>query len=437
MTKKSIIYENYFNKANSLIKSISKLFITMLILLGMVTFISAFKEVSREVRTCLDEKFSLVLYSMSSKINKDLYLGDDKIDTMVKSDLHGSTVGKYGFNAILKIEDGVVKVKYLTDAPFKEFDLEESLNRQEDILNYIDESKRPSKFMDINFNVNAKDMKVADNLYRVRISDTDLTNCYLLSASGQDEYLLKNVKIIFHAIFLTLVFTPVLILCSKLLLKILSDQLKDLNMLVKSIISGDTNEAVVESLCSSKNEIGVLANSIKELVSTLEERSKTDELTGIGNRRKLYEFLGELDNKIDKGPLSVIFIDIDHFKKFNDGYGHLKGDIVLKKVASILNEVCSTRNSLVTRYGGEEFVIVYQRSNEEDVLELVRDIQDRLEAENIEHLYSPVSKKVTLSIGVATTNEVKGSANNILLKADEAVYASKDAGRNRCTCVKA
>lgn len=436
MKKKSIIYENYFNKANSLIKSINKLFVTMLILLGIITFVSAFKEVSREVRTCLDEKFSLVFCSMSSKINKDLYLGDDKIEAMVKTELDESTVGKHGFNAILKIEDGVVQVKYLTEATFKNTDLEQSLNRQENILSYIAKSKRPLKFMDIDFEVNAKDMVVDNSLYRIRISDTDLENCYLLSASGQDEYLFKKIRIILQAVALTLIFTPILIQCSKYLLKTLSDQLKDLNVLVKSIASGDTDQVVVESLCSSKNEIGDLANSIKDLVSILEERSKTDELTGIGNRRKLYEFLENFNNADNKGPLSVIFVDIDYFKKFNDNYGHLRGDIALKKVASIINEICSTRNVLATRYGGEEFVIVYQESNEDAVLGLVKEIQNRLEVEDIEHLYSLVSKKVTLSIGVAIADEVIGDVEDVLLKADEAVYSSKEGGRNRYTCVK-
>lgn len=432
---KKLIYENYFNKTNSLIKSISRIFITMLIVLGSITFISAYREVSREVKTCLDEKFSLVLYSIASKVNSDSFIEEGKLETSIKSDLDGAIIGKYGFNAILNIEYGVIKAKYITDSPFKEADLEKSLNNEEDILEYIDKSRRPSKFMDLEFTVNAKNILIDGKLYRVRISNTNSQKYYLLTASGQDEYLNKMTRIIFNAILLTLIFTPILIKGSKMLLKILSKQLKDLNLLVENIIGGNADVSIVEPLCFSNNEIGILANSIKELVINLEEKSKTDELTGIGNRRKLYECLDSFNRKELKSSLSVVFMDIDYFKKYNDGYGHLRGDIALKKVASILKEVCLSRDILVSRYGGEEFVIIYPDCSEKDVLDLVKEIQESIKAADLEHLYSPVSNNITLSIGVAITNNPDIDVNDVLLKADEAVYKSKESGRNRYTYI--
>ena len=325
----------------------------MLILLGITTFISAFKEVSKETSTCLDEKFSLVLYSLAPKITDDF-----KMDEALKYEIDGFLVGKDGFNAILKKEGEKFNVEYISKGSVSKEELKEYLDTCKNFVKYVKRSDRPSEFMDIDFNVRAKDGFIGKSLYRFRISDTDSKDYYILTASWQDEYILKMIRIIWNSIFLTILITPFLIRIVRKMLEALSKQIGELNSLITYLIASKSPGDINTQIYYSNNEIGILANSIKELAITLDERGKKDELTGVGNRRKLYEELEKEDKLNTSGALSILFIDIDFFKKYNDNYGHLKGDITLKEVASILNDVCAIKNTSVFRYGGEEFIIV-------------------------------------------------------------------------------
>lgn len=155
--------------------------------------------------------------------------------------------------------------------------------------------------------------------------------------------------------------------------------------------------------------------------------SRRDPLTQLYNRRA-FNYYYELytSKKKDVFPLSVAFIDIDHFKKVNDQYGHIVGDIVLQKVSSILSN--NLRNiDIISRYGGEEFVVILPFCHKEDVQRVIERIRLTIETNPI--VIDDLQIAITLSAGVSTSPMVE--ANRLLEKADEALYLAKESGRNR------
>ena len=171
-----------------------------------------------------------------------------------------------------------------------------------------------------------------------------------------------------------------------------------------------------------------------KLVKQLRELSLVDKLTGIANRRKLDDFYSNewyrcLRNQTE---LSVLFMDIDHFKKYNDSYGHQMGDNCLKLVASVLESRVSRPSDLVARYGGEEFVAVLSDTSYVGAMEVAEKIRQKVELLNQEHDSSPIANRVTLSIGVATCIPTESIDSESLLKAaDDALYQAKANGRNQ------
>ncbi len=151
----------------------------------------------------------------------------------------------------------------------------------------------------------------------------------------------------------------------------------------------------------------------------------TDELTGIMGRRALYEnFLG-LGRKY-----SIAMVDIDHFKSFNDTYGHDVGDEVLRTVASILNTVSGGR---AYRYGGEEFALVFAGKSASESLPELERLRSAIAAESLEFVVKgkPVQTQVKISIGVAENDKNHKMPEAVLKFADEGLYKAKKAGRNR------
>jgi len=151
----------------------------------------------------------------------------------------------------------------------------------------------------------------------------------------------------------------------------------------------------------------------------------TDELTGMYGRRALMEsFLG-LGRKY-----VVAMVDIDHFKKFNDSYGHDVGDDVLRTVANVLDSV---KEGKAYRYGGEEFTLVFAGKTVEQVMPELERLRKRVESEIIEFecKEKPVTTKVTISIGVAQSAKEFKTAQDVLKFADEGLYQAKKAGRNK------
>lgn len=173
----------------------------------------------------------------------------------------------------------------------------------------------------------------------------------------------------------------------------------------------------------------------KDLENKLAALATSDGLTGLANRRHFDERL--LDEwaraKRDGTPLSLLLIDVDHFKKFNDQYGHQAGDACLRSVGRILAEQAQRPADLVARYGGEEFVLLLPNTDAEGCEQVGEKVRGALHEFGMLHALNPPSKRVTVSLGGATNLPAGGLAEctSLVEAADRALYAAKDSGRNR------
>lgn len=172
---------------------------------------------------------------------------------------------------------------------------------------------------------------------------------------------------------------------------------------------------------------------IEDQKAMLEELAYTDHLTGLATRRLLdtkYSLLFE-SAKRSESTLTLIMMDIDYFKKYNDVYGHQAGDHVLRSVGDLMRSVFRREGDIVSRYGGEEFLIVLFKTPLEDVITLVERFQEGLEELGIEHSSSPF-KKLTVSIGIRSQKILKDQDPHLLFReTDECLYRAKNQGRNR------
>lgn len=168
--------------------------------------------------------------------------------------------------------------------------------------------------------------------------------------------------------------------------------------------------------------------SIKKLSEKFKKLSIKDPLTNIFNRRALNEYMLEEWPKLKLHNESVTFImlDIDYFKKYNDNYGHPEGDEVLKKAAKCMRDSCRDTD-FVARYGGEEFIMLLREIHPHNAEMVIERLRENLKKLNIEHKYSDVSDRVTLSIGMATVQckSLENYEQGIAL-ADNALYKAKE-----------
>lgn len=177
--------------------------------------------------------------------------------------------------------------------------------------------------------------------------------------------------------------------------------------------------------------VGWLGGRIEDNQQRLERLATTDPLTGVYNHRM---YVRILNNEITRarrhgGSVAVLIIDIDHFKRVNDDYGHLIGDRVLQRFAAVLRESVRQENS-ICRYGGEEFAIIIPQAGVESAAELAERLREIVE-------HTPIGAgtnhemRITVSIGVAAFPENANSADEVTRAADVAMYAAKEGGRNR------
>jgi two-component system cell cycle response regulator len=168
------------------------------------------------------------------------------------------------------------------------------------------------------------------------------------------------------------------------------------------------------------------------MLRRLEELATMDGLTGLLNKRAMLEVAEQklLAARRFGRRLSVIITDIDHFKNVNDTYGHDFGDVIIKGLASILRHAKRTTDS-VARFGGEEFVIICEETDAQGAMLLAERVREELERTTFHHDKGQV--KVTCSLGIATFPEAGASWDELFKAADESLYVSKRAGRNRVT----
>lgn len=175
-------------------------------------------------------------------------------------------------------------------------------------------------------------------------------------------------------------------------------------------------------------------NRMQEEKNELENISMEDSLTKTYNRRgmdRLYTMHWEHCLSYQM-PLSVLLLDLDHFKNYNDHYGHVSGDEVLKKVAKVLKNHLVRAEDFVGRYGGEEFIIVLPDTGLDGALTVAKRINDEIAKLNIEHAYNEDFGRVTICMGIVVTiPNTSISMIDIINQADELLYLAKNTGRNQ------
>lgn len=173
-------------------------------------------------------------------------------------------------------------------------------------------------------------------------------------------------------------------------------------------------------------------HTVKKKLMEANQSARMDHLTGAHNRKSFDEQLRRYYSlsKISEHPVSLIVLDIDHFKKVNDTYGHPGGDYVLRELGSLVQSKLVRSNDYFARYGGEEFVLILQATPIKTATDVAERIRQTIEAHPFQ--FNEQKFKVTISIGVAEFKE-NDTWENIYNRADKALYSSKQAGRNRVT----
>lgn len=209
-----------------------------------------------------------------------------------------------------------------------------------------------------------------------------------------------------------------------------------LTLAANRVADGDLD---VDVPVSGGGELTHLARVFNDMVgrlratrAELERLSVTDELTGLANRRLL---MTELEREVRRSerhenPLAILMLDVDHFKNFNDTHGHRAGDAVLKRLANTLKK-CVRDVDTVARYGGEEFLVMLPEIPATEVARVAERIRAASEADRFTPEGSSTALSVTVSVGVAVYPESGRTADALIEAADQALYRSKESGRNR------
>jgi diguanylate cyclase (GGDEF)-like protein len=181
----------------------------------------------------------------------------------------------------------------------------------------------------------------------------------------------------------------------------------------------------------------LVSNAKKSLLGAskkLEEMALPDELTKIANRRYFDQKLQEEWRRMRraKKPLSLIFFNVDHFKLYNDTYGHQAGDLCLQTIANTAAQLFKRPGDFLARYGGDEFIVILADTHLEGAITLAEKLRHNISGTEMPHETSPVSKFVTISCGVSSVIPEKSTSYKVLLKAaDDVLYEAKEQGRNK------
>lgn len=206
------------------------------------------------------------------------------------------------------------------------------------------------------------------------------------------------------------------------------DHIATLEMMA-SVLSSTLNDAATTDALVTANTLLNETNSLLETQKDqLEIMATTDVLTGLKNHRYFQEKLMEEYQRSlrYKAPFSLLLLDVDHFKAFNDLYGHPAGDAALKQVGTILKTV-ARETDCVARYGGEEFALILPNTDKEGAIIIAERLRKAVETAVWEH------RAVTVSVGISTFGEQVENAHGHVEAADQALYLSKAAGRNHVT----
>lgn len=200
-----------------------------------------------------------------------------------------------------------------------------------------------------------------------------------------------------------------------------------------SRLGGSSDELRLYCIWRDVSESKKQAEALHELNEKLESLSLHDGLTCIANRRMFDTRINQEWGRCirEQQPLSLIMIDIDYFKQYNDYYGHQPGDECLKEVAQKLAELAKRTIDLCARYGGEEFVLLLPNTSLVEATHLAEKCRENIFQLNIPHETSSICDVVTISVGVSSITPIKGTISSSLIEdADKALYFAKENGRN-------
>jgi diguanylate cyclase (GGDEF)-like protein len=196
--------------------------------------------------------------------------------------------------------------------------------------------------------------------------------------------------------------------------------LKYHNRLAHSLEIRFDNERLAEQLAGTNRQLAQLAD--------------LDDLTGMDNRRSMDRHLSKEWSRAYRTskPLSLLIVDVDFFKQYNDNYGHDAGDECLTRVAKVLRDHAKRSSDMAARFGGEEFAVILPETGKDDASRIAEAIRTDLEKLKIPHASSKISEFVTISIGTATIIPKEAEySDQLRLAADKALYQAKNLGRNR------
>jgi diguanylate cyclase (GGDEF)-like protein len=267
---------------------------------------------------------------------------------------------------------------------------------------------------------------IPDSIYwhAVRIDVTNIIADYIK--------VFQPVGLLFHYTVIGIIFTTILIIVS--IIVVSYPVIKKIDLLEKKLTSKNDELTQMNLLLNVEVDIRKnIENELKVANRELKQISTIDSLTKISNRRHFdHVFAKEWHIHLrEKRNISILMCDIDFFKKYNDTYGHQKGDRCLVQVASILKKECRRPSDFAARYGGEEFVIILPETDADGAAAIAEKICKAVSTRNIPHSASLISKHVTISIGVATEiPDISTSPDMLLKKADGALYNAKESGKN-------
>ncbi len=213
------------------------------------------------------------------------------------------------------------------------------------------------------------------------------------------------------------------------------DIVEGLNVGGDTYISKPVHEEVLTAIVKAMLRVSTNQIELMQANQKLDEVAHYDVLTQVMNRRGYEDMFERLwkDHQRKKSPLTIMMMDIDQFKTYNDGYGHIQGDQCLRQVAQTLKGALKRPIDILARYGGEEFVVLLPGTDEEGAMNVANRFIEAMSQANLPHEYSDTKPFVTVSIGMAQVRFDTEDKKQVLERADKALYHAKESGRN---CVK-
>ncbi|MGX4598696.1 bifunctional diguanylate cyclase/phosphohydrolase [Faecalimicrobium sp. JNUCC 81] len=189
---------------------------------------------------------------------------------------------------------------------------------------------------------------------------------------------------------------------------------------------------IISALFVTAFILGMYVDIEREHSKELKNIANRDELTGLYNHRYFQEYLGKAMDNADKNnnEVSLLFMDIDYFKNYNDVNGHQAGDVLLKEIGKIL-KICVREDDVVARYGGEEFAAILPNTNENDAIKVGEKIRQSIQNTNFRGQENQPDKNITISIGVSSYPTRATSKHQFINTADDALYRAKSFNKNR------